>query len=62
MADLRPLRIRVPDELVDKAKAVIGDPDASDTIVIRWALAALAGEDPVRWAIHHRPGPPKTAA
>ncbi len=60
MAGLRPLRIRVPDELMKKAKAQTGEPDASDTVVVRWALAVLAGEDPSVWAVHHRPGPPKS--
>jgi hypothetical protein len=59
---LRPLRIRVPDELMSKAKAGLGDLDASDTITVRHALAVLAGEDPSLWAVHHRPGPPKSAA
>lgn len=56
MSDLRPLRIRVPESLVVKAKLELGNPSASDTIVIRYALALLAKEDPAEYAIHHRPG------
>lgn len=59
MGATRPLRIRVPNELMSKAKAQLGNHDVSDTIVVRYALAVLAGEDPDCWAVHLRPGPPR---
>ena len=57
MSDLRQLRVRVPESLVQQAKQAVGDPDMSDTMAVRYAFALMAGAEPAAWAFHHRPGP-----
>lgn len=57
MTDMRQLRVRIPDSLIQQAKIRAGDPSMSDTIATRQALALMAGIDPADWASHRNPGP-----
>ncbi len=49
------LSARVPVELIEAARAAIELPAEGDTAVIRYALAQLAGLDPVAHAQHRKP-------